>query len=94
MTVIEGVTHSHCRMLTFFLTQSLMLLQVAIHSSNDILPLLFITGLLTRILVFLTNIEVVAELVKFLLAERSSQVNNECYWNCIKHVLVHVFIKF
>ena len=64
-----------------------MLIQVAEHFS----PLSLCRGILERLLGLFNGVEVVAELVKFVLAQRVAQIDDECHWKTAIDVLMGSF---
>lgn len=70
MTLEKSRAHRHLCILAFLFTKLVMLLNVAIHCLNNLIFRALILGVLERHFILIYHVEILAELVKFVLAKR------------------------
>lgn len=87
----EGVPHEDRGILAFLFTEVVVSLYVLVHLGESLsLALTVISTLLELILELLHHVEVVAELVKFVLAKSRPQVDHECNRDRIENVYMEI----
>ena len=91
--VEEGVLHREGRILPLLLAQSMVFLDVPVDLGKRFLATVLVLGLQEGILALFEHVEVVAEFVELVLAERRPQVDHKRDRDRIKAVLVQVLAQ-